>query len=507
MVVSPRKQSVQRSSIQERISYGKVSSSTSFGGQSPRSNDFKVPSTIQRNDNSVELIDLTDDASESNTSSITTTQEELYSYLGVVTKTQTNKVETETENKTVKRSSLRVKVKQIALRNQEIYNQLENNRKLEAARAAAVAAAAANTQSLVRYNGHRTIEQSSVQVRRHNGDPRQNHYASKQQQYTQSTYKSTTLVNNNATSTQQPSRNNYRPVQTNRVNRQQYESSSSSSSYQIVPYSFKPQTRITTNKCTVMERFVYKSNHVVDEPPNRPIQVNADKYKPVSSSSHSSTATTTTVNRIMNGHQQIGSRSPVRKPEILATRDKPPQITPGIKRKAMEQWMELSSTHPTSTNSLQSKVNSNTSSSSSSFTSFHQQNTTTTTNISTHRKVQKLDVIYVKNQSSSNTFQTNSQPNSNAGAGIVSPLRKIQMDPRKVQVRSNPVQNVSTANGLLSPRIPQQNASVNRNVVQSAPIESTSSKIIRPSNALALQTCSQKNIGNNRVASVESVQN
>ncbi|KAG4076169.1 hypothetical protein HA402_014718 [Bradysia odoriphaga] len=490
VVVSPRRQSVrsvQKSSIQERISYGKVSSSTSFGDNSPSSYDFKVPTSMQRNDNSAELIDLTDDASESNTSSITTTQEELYSYLGVVTKSQTNKVETETENKTVKRSSLRVKVKQIALRNKEIYNQLENNRKLEAANN--------HTLSLVRYNGHET-EQSSVQVKRHNGDPRLNHYKTSQQQYTQTTYKSTTLVNN--TTNSQSSRNNYRTVTTNRVSQQHQQHFSSN---QLVPYSFQSsRVRNTTNKCTVMERFVYKPQQPTD---SRSIQVNADKYK---TSILSSTASNTaTVNRPTNGQPPIGSRpakiSPTRKPEMARPSERrPPLITAGIKRKAMEQWIELSSSHPTTANNIPSKPNT----SSSSFASLHQQNTITTTNISTHRKMQKLDVsVHVKNVGSttsptSSTFQTNYPSNGNN----VSPHRNIPIDSRKTHVQSvRTVQNTTMANGST---LQQNNSTKNERGVEQPnakpSIQSSSSRNIRPGTALTLQTYSQKNIGNNRVS-------
>lgn len=442
---------------------------------------------------------MTDDASESNTSSITTTQEELYSYLGVVTKSQTNKVET--ENKTVKRSSLRVKVKQIALRNQEIYNQLENSKKLEAAKH--------NTQSLVRYNGHR-IEQSSVQVRRGNGNgPRSNQYSSKQQQYTQSTYKSTTLVNN--TTNSQPSRNSYRTVESNRVNQQQY-----NSTYQLVPYPFNTSSsrvRNSTNKCTVMERFVYKSKQ---EAESVPIQVNANKYKTSILTSHA--ANTTTVNRIANGGPQAAGRSTKfgevsptnRKPDPVPSRPPPmqvPTITPGIKRKAMEQWIELSSNHPTSTNSnnLQSSSNN----SSSSFTSFHHQNMTTTTNISTHRKIQKVDVStvqthFVKNVGANNAFQGISQ--ASPGNGSVSPHRKIQINLSKGHLQSRATQNVGTAKALPLQKNIQQNSvtknvsSAGVNLMKSTPIQSPSLKNIHPGNALALQTCSQKNIGNNRVS-------
>lgn len=503
--MSPRKQSVQRSSIQERISYDKVSYTATYGSYSPSAYDFKVPSTIhQRNDNSVELIDLTDDASESNTSSITTTQEELYSYLGVVTKSQTSKVETETENKTVKRSSLRVKVKQIALRNQEIYNQLENNRKLEAA---------AHAQSLVRYNGQR-IEQASVQIRRNNGDPRLNQYSSKQQQ---STYKSTTLVNN--TTKSQPSRNNYRTVESNRVNQQRPQQQQQYPSNQLVPYPYKPPSRPrnSTNKCTVMERFVYKPQHQhqQQQPEPIPIQVNPDKYK--TSVLTSNAANTTAVNRITNGTAHTVSRatktakvSPTRKPETIPPRDnRPPQITPGIKRKAMEQWLQLTTVHPTATNKVPSKAASS-SSSSSSFTSFHQQNMTTTTNISSHRKIQKVDVStvqthYVKNVGASNTFQTVSS--SNAGSGNFLPQKQIQNDPRQGHLLSRAVQNGGAVNALPLPKTMQQNSLTRNpsspggvNVINSASIQSPSLKPNRPSNALALQTCSQKNIGNNRVS-------
>ncbi|XP_037047140.1 mucin-17-like [Bradysia coprophila] len=490
VAVSPRRQSVrsvQKSSIQERISYGKVSSSTSFGDNSPSSYDFKVPTSMQRNDNSAELIDLTDDASESNTSSITTTQEELYSYLGVVTKSQTNKVETETENKTVKRSSLRVKVKQIALRNQEIYNQLETNRKLEAANN--------HTQSLVRYNGYQS-EQSSVQVKPQNGDPRLNHYKTNHQHYTQTTYKSTTLVNN--TTNSQSSRNNYRTVTTSRVSQQHQQHLSSN---QLVPYSFQSsRVRNTTNKCTVMERFVYKPQQPTD---SRPIQVNADKYK--TSILSSTTSNTTTVNRPANGQPPIGSRpakiSPTRKPEMARPSERrPPLITAGIKRKAMEQWIELSSSHPTTANNIPSKPNT----SSSSFASLHQQNTITTTNISTHRKMQKLDVsVYVKNIGSttspaSSTFQTNYPSN----GSNVSPHRKIQIDSRKTHVQSvRTVQNTVMTNGST---LQQNNSTKNARGVEQPTgkpsIQSPLLRNIRPANALTLQTCSQKNIGNNRVS-------
>lgn len=432
---------------------------------------------------------MTDDRSESNTSSITTTQEELYSYLGVVTKSQTNKVET--ENKTVKRSSLRVKVKQIALRNQEIYNQLENSKKLEAANH--------NTQSLVRYNGHR-IEQSSVQVRRGNANgPRSNQYSSKQQQYTQSTYKSTTLVNN--TTNSQPSRNNYRTVESNRVNQQQY-----NSTYQLVPYSFNTSSsrvRNSTNKCTVMERFVYKSKQ---EAESVPIQVNANKYKTSILTSHASN--TTTVNRITNGGPQAAGRSTKfgevsptnRKPDPVPSR--PPQmqvptITPGIKRKAMEQWIELSSSHqPTSTNSNNTQSNSN--NSSSSFTSFHHQNMTTTTNISTHRKIQKVDVStvqthFVKNVGPNNAFpQGISQ--ASPGSGSVPPHRKIQINLSKGHMQSRATKNIQQNS------VTKNVSSAGVNLMKSTPIQSPSLKNIHPSNALALQTCSQKNIGNNRVS-------
>lgn len=514
VIVSPRKQSVQKSSIQERISYGKVSSSTTFGSHSANAYDFKVPTTVQRNDNSAELIDLTDDASESNTSSITTTQEELYSYLGVVTKSQTNKVETETDNKTVKRSSLRVKVKQIALRNQEIYNQLENNRKLEAARNNTQS----QSQSLVRYNGHR-IEQSSVQVRQQNGNHRLNQVTSQQQQqqqYTQSTttYKSTTLINN-TTNTQKPPpppRNNYRSTaETNRINQQQQQhhhyQQSSSSSNQLVPFAYRPAKRVqtSTNKCTVMERFVYKSKQETLE--SRSIHVNVDKYKTAILTSNA-----TTVNRTTNGHPQIGNRpmrngdvSP-RKPMPAAvpssSRDnRPPQITPGIKRKAMEQWIELTTTHPTTTtaaaNNLQSTKPISTSSTyptpSAGFAGFSQQSVRTTTNIS--RKIQKLDVsIYVKN--TSNTFQTNSQPN---GIPInnVSPTRKI--DPRKY----NAIQNGTPATHQ---KIQQQSNSSTRSKKPPMQLTQTqeqhqqqSSSDIRSVNTLTLETYSRKNVANTRI--------
>lgn len=492
MTVTPRRQSmrsIQKSSIQERISYGKVSSSTSFGDISPSGPyDFKVPTTMQqRNDNSAELIDLTDDASESNTSSITTTQEELYSYLGVVTKSQTNKVDTETENKTVKRSSLRVKVKQIALRNQEIYNQLENNRKLEAANN--------HAQSLVRYNGYRT-EQSSVQVKPHKSDPRVNQYTSQHQQYTQTTYKSTTLVNN--TTNSQSTRNNYRTITTNRISQQQQHSS-----YQLVPYSFQSsRIRNTTNKCTVMERFVYKAPPPQQQQPTdvRPIQVNADKYK---TSVLSSTASKTApANRPANGQQPIGSRpakmSPTRKPETSRRPvSQTPVITAGIKRKAMEQWIELSSSHLNAANNVQSKSNI-TSASSSSFTSLHNQNTSiTTTNISTHRKMQKLDVsVYLNNVGSTTS------PTSN---GNVPPHRKPQIDTRRSHAQSNTMQNATLANGSpLLKAAQQNNLTRNARIVHATAmpsIQSPSSKNIRQQpNALVLQTCSQKNIGNNRVS-------
>ncbi|KAJ6646452.1 hypothetical protein Bhyg_01663 [Pseudolycoriella hygida] len=477
LVFSPLKQSIQRSSIQERISYDKVSS-TSFSHHTSSVSDFKVPSTIQRNDN-VELIDLTDDASESNTSSITTTQEELYSYLGVVTKSQTNKVEAEPENKTVKRSSLRVKVKQIALRNQEIYNQLENNRKLEAAKN--------NTQSLVRYNGH-TAEKSSVQVRQ---DPR---LSSKQQQITQSTYKSTTLVNN--TTKPQPSSSNLHMVERNRATQQM-----SKSSYHLVPYSFKSSTRIqnTTNKCTVLERFVYKQKQEVDPVP---IQVNADKYK--TSILTSSTSNTTTVNRMTNGMAQSSIRpnkyyTNINTNELSATRkpdmDIRPQITPGIKRKAMEQWIELNSSRRTNMNHLPPNT------STSSFTSFHHQNMTTTTNISTHKKIEKVETVhtqFVRNVAPSNAFTPHSRANG-------SPQRKIPIDTSPSHAQSRAMKIV-TVNVSPPKKQTQQNhtarnlPSSSSNATRCATIQSPPSNNVRPSTALSLQSSPQKNIGNNRIS-------
>lgn len=62
------------------------------------------------NNNDSDIMDLrTDEAMKSAT---TTSQEELFSYLGLVAKPQTN-----TPEVPIRRSSLRVKVKQIAMRN------------------------------------------------------------------------------------------------------------------------------------------------------------------------------------------------------------------------------------------------------------------------------------------------------------------------------------------------------------------------------------------------------
>lgn len=442
--------------------------------------------------------------------------------MGVVTKSQTNKPEVETE---VRRTSLRIKVKQIAKTNQEKYNRLNSGKKENACDNNLGNITVNDCQSLVRFNGH--IEQSSIKPAKKTQSakikPIANPVGNKPSNYRtnkQMANKATTQSNNktNASNSAQPAAAAAR--NDNKFVTKPHPQVKYQSQYQVVPYSLNPPSlaRNSANKCNVMERYVYKRSH---EP--EPIYVNHKKYK-----STTLVQNTTTVSRIaywlhntpqqqITVHQdriyesrniEVSSAKkhdapPLQKPSQATGKMPTPKITPDLKRLAMEQFNALqNSTRSTSSNAQVSNIESKQKRQ-------HRARSNNSVVIKPEtRSVHKIDSNTVT------ALQRSSQQYIVANTVSLPRMDSRQnIGTNKVSKQGRSLKNINTANALSLQSSSQQNVSTNKVSSRGASSlqnigsneaslqRSHSLKNIDTSIALPLQISSQENIGNNIVSS------